>query len=177
MNSESEGEASAALAVEVRDIGRPDRQGSQLRGFGVRKQVLAVTGCAELEGLIVANGDGSGLNALFALLHAHHVIPRILSTSAEGVRVWAPRGAGLEAVGLELSERARALAPAASAVVVGGGAEGGQRALEVLEAAGLTPTFAALGEDRASQVFLFERTVGARAMQALHQGLLATAEV
>ena len=74
------------------------------------------------------------------------MLPRVLATSARGVRVWAPRGNGLEAVGLELSDRAQVLPPAASVVTVGGGASGAARALAVLERAGLTPKLALLGE-------------------------------
>ncbi|MCB9914951.1 MAG: aspartate kinase [Planctomycetes bacterium] len=97
----------AELVVELRDVARPELAGTRLVGRGVRAAAVAVTGHRDLEGLCVPAGDGSALNALFALLHAHHVLPRVLSTSAHGVRVWAPRGTGLEAVGLELSGRPR----------------------------------------------------------------------
>ncbi len=167
----------AKLEVEVRHVNRPELCGSRIRGVGVRSEVVGVTGCAELEGLRVMSGDGGSLNALFALLHAHHVFPRVISTSSQGVRVWAPRGSGLDGVGLELSGRAEVLAPAASVVCVGGGAQGASAALACLEAAGLAPRFAAVGAERASQVFLFDVGSGAQAMRVLHKGLLASAEV
>jgi hypothetical protein len=133
-----------------------------------------VTGFAELEGIEVESGDGGGLNALFALLHARHVHPRALASSAAGLRVWAPRGAGLEAVRLELSERARALPRVASVVVVGGGSEAGRRAAQALAEAGLKPQLAVLGDEAPSQLFLLEVSEGPAAMQALHAELLSS---
>ncbi|HIG12301.1 MAG TPA: aspartate kinase [Planctomycetes bacterium] len=161
------------ISVEVRDIGRPEVCGTRIGGVGRGTNVVGVTGCSRLEGLRVKSGAGGGLGALFALMHAHHVLPRVLSTSAEGVCVWAPEGAGLDGVGLELREQAQVLAPVASVAVVGGGAKAGAEAQRLLAQAGLDVSFAALGDDRASGVFLFEPGQGARAMAVVHRGLFA----
>ena len=163
--------------VEVRHIDRPDEVGTCIRGVGVRSRPLAVTGCAQLEGLRVDSSEGGSLKALHALLHAHHVLPRVLSTSAQGVSVWAPRGTGLEAVGLELASRATALEPLASAAIVGGGQDVAQRALAALEREGVQSRFAVLGAERASQLVLVPPGQGAAAMRALHEALLDPSRV
>ncbi len=164
----------SSVTVEVRHIARPSEPGTKISGTGVREEVVGVTGFAELEGIEVVSGDGGGLNALFALLHARHIHPRALASSAVGLRVWAPRGAGLEAVRIELSERATALPLAASVVVVGGGSEVGRRAATALARAGLEPRLALLGDEAPSQLFLFEVGAGPAAMQALHEALLSS---
>ena len=162
------------VTVEVRHIARPDQPGTRILGTGLRDRVIGVTGFAELEGIEVESGDGGGLNALFALLHARHIHPRAVASSAIGLCVWAPRGAGLDAVRLELSGRARSLGLSSSVVIVGGGSEAGRRGAEALARAGIEPQLEVLGGSTASQLFLLDVEGGPRAMQVLHAELLSS---
>lgn len=165
-----------SLEVEVRDIGRPDQVGTRVRGTGPSTGPVAVTGYPLLEGLRIQPGDGGSLQSLSALLHAHHVLPRVLSTSSQGVCVWAPGGGGLEAVAAELASRATPLEPAASAVLVGADPEVASEIFATLSAEGIRPDFAAFDARRASQLILVQPQRWADALRAMHGALLAPAD-
>lgn len=156
----------------LRDMRDENSPGTRIHGAGADAATLAVTGCTRLMGLQVTTEVGSVPTNLFALMHAHHVQPRFLDTSARGVTIYAPPSSGFEILIRELADRATRLPDLASVVLVGGGARGvGARALELLNEAGLDPRRAHLDPEGLSQVLLFEMDQQAAASQLLHREL------
>jgi len=151
----------------------PDQPGTELRPGTPVEGPIAIAGHARLAGLSMPREGDRGPAELFALLQAKRVTPRLVHGESERVSVFAPPGSGIDEVAHELSDRATALPPVASVVVVGGGANPGLDALELLDRAGLSPRLSAQGRSAASQVFLIDPEDRTEATRALHGGLFA----
>lgn len=164
-------EFTETVSIRVRNVLAPDQPGTELRPGTLVEGPIAIAGHAQLAGLSMPREGDHGPAELFALLQAKRVTPRLIHGESEQVSVFAPPGSGFEEVAHELSDRATALPPVASVVVVGRGL--GLDALELLDRAGLPPQLSAQGRSAASQVFLIDPEDRTEATRALHAGLFA----
>jgi len=153
--------------LQLRDVGCPELPGTRIERRAPGKAPLAIAGHRELVGFRV---EGEGASAhLFALMHAHHVRPRLLRVTARGVVVHCPPSPGFELLRRELSECGELLPTSSSVVLVGGGGSGfAHAALERLLEAGIVPRHADLESGGLWQLFLLDPAQRPEATRRLH---------
>ncbi|MDP6408122.1 MAG: aspartate kinase [Planctomycetota bacterium] len=166
----------AGLCVRVLDVNQPTRSGTLIEERPEGEGGVRAVAVASEPALVALSlpGGGTTLAELFARMGAQRIAPRFTLAERGGVTVFAPAGVSAERVARDLPGVSVRREVASAAVVGHGGALLGARALEQINAAGITVERAFLGSGRV-QAFLVDPARRVAAVRALHEGLLEVA--